>query len=370
MSTASPAAHTYQPELTGLRAVAACLIIISHWTALPFPLDEPGPILFIVLSGYLISGLLWKNDIYWGGDGNWPRRLGVFYLRRLARILPPYYAALLLGALLPLATLHQYPLWFLLPAANLLCYRLQTWPEGVGHYWTTALEEQFYLLWPLLLTIFRCLRISAVGLWATISFAPLFRIAWMWAVAPGFVMVLLPAGLDLFATGALLQLQSPQHRASNDQFSGWLALATWLSWALVWCFTNYVATAHNCWPIVSHSLGAGASYCTLRWLLTAPPTAHWLRHPAVQWLGERSYGLYLYHLMLPVFYQRLIYHLLPADAPQAISLRHFWLSPLPSLFIFSSLLLAISAASWRWLEVPFHKLRKRFTYSNVTALQL
>lgn len=367
MPPASPAPPTYQPELMGIRAVAVSLVVLVHWTLSPWPFGEPGRMLFLVLSGYLISGLLWKNDIYWGGAGAWQRRLGVFYLRRALRIIPPYYVALGLAAALPLVTLHQYPWWFLLPATNLLCYRLQGWPEGLGHYWTMAVEEQFYLLWPLLLTLFRRLRATETGLWAVILFAFLFRAAWVWAVGPGFVTVLLPACLDLFAAGALLRLQAPRLRATADNFSGGLVTAAWLAWAAGWHLSQLGAAGDPYWTVAGHSLGALASYCTLRWLLTAPPAARWLRLPLAQWLGERSYGLYLYHLLLPVFYQRLVYHLLPASLPNAASLRHFWLSPLPTVLLLGPVLVGLSAASWRWLEAPLDRFRRQFSYGHAVA---
>jgi peptidoglycan/LPS O-acetylase OafA/YrhL len=369
MPTANLANRTYQPELMGIRAVAISLVVLDHWTLGPFAFGEMGQLLFLVLSGYLISGLVWKNEIYWGATGQWLRRLGVFYLRRALRIGPAYYAALALGALLPLAMLHQYPLWFVLPAANLFCYRLQSWPEGLGHYWTLALEEQFYLLWPLLLTLLRRLGRVAGGLWTIAGLALLFRFSWVWAVGPGFVTVLLPACLDLFAAGALLRHQAPQ--LQGTAFSGWLVAAAWSAWVALWGFTDYAngqlgpATG----AVLLYSLGAIGGYCTLRWLLTAPPAARWLRHPLAQWLGERSYGLYLYHLMLPVFYQRLVYHLLPAGQDNAATLRQFWLAPLPTVLVLTPLLLAVSAASWHFLEAPFDKFRQRFTYVQLAPLQ-
>jgi peptidoglycan/LPS O-acetylase OafA/YrhL len=370
MPPASPAAPNYQPELMGIRAVAVGLVVLVHWVLSPWPFGSPGRMLFLVLSGYLISGSVWKNDIYWGGAGAWGRRLGVFYLRRALRIMPAYYAALGLAAALPLVTLHQYPLWFLLPAANLLCYRLQSWPEGLGHYWTLAVEEQFYLLWPLLLTLFRRLRATEAGLWTIIGLAFLFRAAWVWAAGPGFVTVLLPACLDLFAAGALLRLQVPRLRAAGSGFSGGLVAAAWLAWATGWHLSQLGAVGDLYWAVAGHSLGALASYCTLRWLLTAPPAARWLRHPVAQWLGERSYGLYLYHLLLPVFYQRLVYHLLPASLPNAASLRHFWLSPLPTVLLLTPVLVGLSAASWRWLEAPLDRFRRQFAYPRPTAKPL
>ena len=371
MSTASPATRTYQPELMGIRAVAIGLVVLDHWTLGPFAFGEMGQLLFLVLSGYLISGLIWKNAIYWVGVGAWLRQLGVFYLRRALRIVPAYYAALALGALLPLIALQQYPLWFVLPAANLLCYRLQTWPEGLGHYWTLALEEQFYLLWPLLLTLLHRLRIVAAGLWSVIGASLLFRIIWVWAVGPGFVAVLLPACLDLFAAGALVRLHTAHvPSGGGNRFSGWLVVAAWSAWGGLWGWaeTANTATSHLYVTILQYTLGATGGYCTLRWLLTAPPATRWLRHPWAQWLGQRSYGLYLYHLMLPVFYQRLVYHVLPPGQPHNIASRQFWLAPLPTVLLLTPLLIAMSAASWHFLEAPLDKFRRRFAYSQSVSL--
>ncbi|AMR27254.1 hypothetical protein A0257_09190 [Hymenobacter psoromatis] len=366
MPITSPATRTYQPELLGLRTVAVGLVILHHWTLTALPLGDLGLMLFLVLSGYLISGLLWKNNIYWGatGPGRWQRRMGVFYLRRALRIVPPYYVALGLAALLPLATLRQHPLWFLLPTANMLCYRLQAWPEGLGHYWTLALEEQFYLLWPLLLTLFRWLPTTSRGLWGVVWFALIFRIIWIWTAGPSFVLVLLPSCLDLFAAGALLRLQAPRLRAGEGWLlPGWLVAVGWLSLVTSWWLIRVSPVPKAVWEVCSPTVWALVGYCTLRWLLAGPPAARWLRHPLMQWLGQRSYGLYLYHLLLPIFYQRLVFRLLPASLPEAEHLRQLWLGPIPTVLVLTPVLVGLSAASWRWLEAPLDKFRRQFAYA-------
>jgi len=361
----------YQPELMGLRAVAVGLVALHHWSLLSFPLGELGRLPLFVLSGYLISAILWKNTIYWGGQPGWLRRLGIFYSRRFLRIIPPYYAALALGALLPLSTLHEYPGWFLLPISNVLCYQLQHWPEGVGHYWSMAVEEQFYIIWPLLLGL---LKRRAAGLWLMIGLAISYRTyaaVYLTPAAPGFATVLLPSCLDLFAIGALLRQHTAADRANPaaaTPWPGWPAALTWLAWVLLWYFTDRPGSAEIIWIAVYPSLGATAGYFTLRWLMHSPPLARWLAHPLAQWLGQRSYGLYLFHLMLPVFYQRLVYHVLPASLPNAAALRHFWLSPLPTVLVLSPILVGLSAASWRWLEAPLDRYRRRFAYQSAVPL--
>jgi peptidoglycan/LPS O-acetylase OafA/YrhL len=351
----------------GLRAVLISLVITKHWTLVSFPLGELGRLPLFVLSGYLISGIIWKSEIYWVGGRAQLRRLGVFYTRRFLRIIPPYYASLGLGALLPLVALHQYPGWFVLPLANVLCYRLGHWPEGVGHYWTLAVEEQFYFIWPLLLGLFRR---RASGLWLLIAVSVAYRAYgafYLTPNSPAQVTTLLPGCLDLFAIGALLQLHTAaaRQRAQPAQsFPGWPALLTTGAWVLLWAITRQLAVAEQLWEVVSPALGALASYFVLRWLMYSPRQTRWLAHPLALWLGKRSYGLYLYHLLLPVFYQRLVYHLLPAGHPHAAGLRQFWLGPGPTLLLLWPALVAISAISWHYLEAPLDRFRLRFAYTQ------
>jgi len=101
----------------------------------------------------------------------------------------------------------------------------------------------------------------------------------------------------------------------------------------------------------------------LRWLLHSPRQARWLAHPRALWLGKRSYGLYLYHLLLPVFYQRLVYHLLPAGQPSTAALRQLWLGPVPMLLLLWPVLIGLSAVSWHYLEAPLDRFRRRFAYA-------
>lgn len=365
-----PTALRYQPELMGLRAVAIGLVVLGHWTLAYFPLSEVGRLPLFVLSGYLISGIIWKNDIYWGESAGWTRRLGVFYTRRFLRIIPPYYLSLALGALLPLATLHEHPGWFVLPLSNVLSYQLRRWPEGVGHYWTMAVEEQFYLVWPLLLGLLR--RWRAAGLWLLVGLGLAYRVygvLYLVPASPVFATVLLPACLDLFAIGALLRLHTAAARARPAEalpFPGWPAALMGAIWCLVWAYTRNSEAAERAWNALAPGLGALVSYLALRWLLRSPRQAWWLAHPLAQWLGKRSYGMYLYHLMLPVFYQRLVYHLLPAASPW----RQWWLAPLPTVLVLGPLLIGMSAASWHWLEAPLERLKTRFAYQPAPIISL
>ncbi|MBD2767696.1 acyltransferase [Hymenobacter sp. BT664] len=348
----------YRPALNGVRAIAVWLVILGHWTRLPFPVSSMGRITFFVLSGYLISGIIWKQRIHPNAAGPWWRRLGTFYQRRMIRILPPYYATLVLGALLPLATLHQHPGWFILPLPNLLFYHLQHWGEGVGHYWTMAVDEQFYLVWPFLLG----LTGRRAGWFLAVAAASLlFRLGWSAWVTPNFVFVLLPSCLDMFATGALLRIVEHHPRVRQWARGRWVVLA-WLAWGGLWAATH-LADAPTLWILVYTTVGSGAAFITLSWVLHLPNAkqpkgTHFLSSSLLQWVGQRSYGCYLYHLMLPVIYQRVVYRVFAATET-----RQLWLSPLPTVLLLLPVLLLVAAASWHWFEAPLDRLKNRLAYS-------
>lgn len=334
------------------------VVVLQHWLRPPFPFGEIGRALFFVLSGYLVSGIIWKYGAYVGAAGPWRQQLRTFFVRRALRILPPYYLALAGGYLLPLETVQQHLGWFLLPGANLLFYRLQGWGDGCGHYWTQAVDEQFYLLWPLVLGWVgrrpAPLLLLAASAWA-------FRIGWTAWAGPGMVHLLLPASLDLFALGTLLRLG--QGRAWLERLQrGRLVLLAWAVWGLGVLGLDAGPWA-AAWRVSFGSFLAVAAFLTINWLLGAPTAARrlGLLHPVTQWIGRRSYGVYLYHLPLFVFWQRLVYHFVPDVAGRAA-----WMGPGPTLFALVPLLAVGSAASWHLVEAPLDRLKERFGYRNIS----
>ena len=348
----------YRPELNGLRAVAVAVVVVQHWLQPPFPLGEVGPGLFFVLSGYLVSGIVWRYGAYVGAPGPWGRRVGTFYVRRALRIVPAYYLALAGCALLPLATVREQPAWFLLPGANLLFYRMHGWGDGVGHFWTVAIEAQFYLLWPVLLGLLgrrlkALLALAAAG-WV-------FRVLWSGWVRPDMVHLLLPASFCFFALGAVLQLAQGQAWLGRVAQGRYVLLA-WLGWATLSLLPpGPWATA---WATSQSAYLAGASFLAVGWLLRVPAAGRrlGLTHPVAQWVGQRSYGFYLYHLPLLVAWQRLVYHFVPDAAG-----RQLWMGPWPVLLALGPLLALGAAASWHFVEAPIDRFKNRFRYATPAA---
>jgi peptidoglycan/LPS O-acetylase OafA/YrhL len=188
-------------ELDGLRGIAVLLVVCWHYVPrhffrylFPLRIGWVGVDLFFVLSGFLIGGILLDNR---GSESYFK----TFYWRRAHRILPLYYAWMGIVVLLRLPT--QVSKWyFVFFLQNNVEARLPTWESGwVGHMWSLAIEEQFYLLAPLAIR-FLPLRVLPWFLGLIVAGAPVVR--WMmpaaWPLAP---YLLTPCRSDTLAIGVL-----------------------------------------------------------------------------------------------------------------------------------------------------------------------
>lgn len=288
----STPSRIYYPELDGVRAIATALVMIFHMAQQGIPI--PGPVmlgqtgvdLFFVLSGFLITTILLKSPPH-----DW-HEVRTFYIRRTLRIFPLYYGFLIAAALLhsPVST----PFWFYLQ--NLyLSFRLPI--QGPDHFWSLAVEEQFYLVWPFVV-LFLPRRFLLVALWLMILGAPLCRIVLIDIHASPFYFTL--SRIDGLAAGALLAVLL----ARGTLFSlrkGLVALtiAMTIIVAIEGALAHHAGTA---WIQVTKFSCITALYAAvLGLLLTSAPSVatRWLRSAPLRFVGRISYGLYVFH---PVVY--------------------------------------------------------------------
>lgn len=348
----------YSPALDGLRAVAVVVVIASH-TALPVPGGSIGVDVFFVLSGFLITSLLLREH-----RGSGQIRFIAFLARRALRL----YLALVAMAI----TLTGYALFApesVRGAATLsglgpTLFYMGNWvraSEGLGHLglfehtWSLGVEEQFYLLWPLmLLAILRITgRVRSVAAVALAGCGTALVVRLTVGAGPG-AYERIANGLDTqadrlllgCALAAVLALVVPGDTRHQQ-------LRTVLRWAL-WPALVFLAAAALIWP--RHGAGpAVAVLMTVTALAAGVVVGHmqvdrtgfvarvlsW--RPAV-YLGIRSYALYLWHY--PVFV--VLYGSgirLGGEATLAVG-------------AVSSLLLA--ELSYRFIERPFLRLKARF----------
>jgi peptidoglycan/LPS O-acetylase OafA/YrhL len=200
------------PSLDGLRALSVFVVILGHTRSalldrIPFNASfrngGQGVAVFFVISGFLITHLLLK-ELRRDGVINLKR----FYLRRTFRIFPPFYVFLLVIAILSLVHLVQAN------PASMLVAATYTWnyvplPETwiLGHCWSLALEEQFYLLWPLCMAFFGR-RVSFSIAAGVILLSPLSRVATYYFLPQmrGHLNMMLHTHLDTIMMGCLLAL--------------------------------------------------------------------------------------------------------------------------------------------------------------------
>jgi peptidoglycan/LPS O-acetylase OafA/YrhL len=289
----------------GLRALAATLVLLFHARFLSG--GYVGVDIFYVISGFLITGLLLKELSTTGTIS-----LKDFYLKRIKRLLPASFLVLFVTALfawLVLPPISRGSIGRDLIATTLYIsnYLFAWWqndyqnlnatPSPFIHYWSLAVEEQFYLFWPILilgLAKFRSTRRFLTGftLVTLLSFALGF---WLTSIAPIWAFYSLPTRAWELSIGALISLL-PQLRKRSPLlvWSGVLALTTSIFW---FDEKTPFPAAYALLPV----LGSAALISSIgAW---PKPLKYLATNPVALWLGKISYPLYLWHwpiLVLPI----------------------------------------------------------------------
>jgi peptidoglycan/LPS O-acetylase OafA/YrhL len=293
----APNTRPYFPELDGVRAIAALMVMAFHfsqdwWGRRFMVFGQTGVDLFFVLSGFLITTLLLHAP---QGD---LRELRRFYIRRTLRIFPLYYAYLLVSVAMGAAVSVWY--WFYLQS---IASGLQIPIHGPGHFWSLAVEEQFYLAWPFLV-LFLPQRWLASAMWAAIGFSLLARCLLLHTGVSSFYFTV--TRLDGLAAGGLLALYYSRGRLANaTRLLGALAALSAVLLATQWWFSHGDGVA---WVQVTKFTSAALLYASLIGLILStgstsgtgrPARSHpahaLLRLPPLRAVGRVSYGLYVFH---------------------------------------------------------------------------
>jgi peptidoglycan/LPS O-acetylase OafA/YrhL len=206
------------PSLDGLRGIAILTVVIGHGSyclaLLPAFIitfagnGQLGVSIFFVLSGFLIFNLS-AREFQKTGEFNWK----LFYFRRVLRIFPCFYFFIAVIVLLKCLGALNLTGEMIFGAATFSLNYLHLWYHWssgsdyfvIGHYWTLALEEQFYLTWPVLMLLFVRRKLLAV-LIVIMVLAPFLRVAcyhWM-PGSRGQIAMMFHTGFDSIAAGVLL----------------------------------------------------------------------------------------------------------------------------------------------------------------------
>ncbi len=291
-----------------MRGLAIALVLLYHVT--PVRWASTGWIgvdLFFVLSGFLITGILW--------DGRHrPARARRFFVKRALRILPLYYGLLILMFVVVPAMdpLHKTAYQALKSDEWWYWTYLQNWRIAFAHpndggsfgwFWSLAIEEQFYVVWPFV--VWHASRDTIIRLCGAAIFSGLvIRVALLVLHAPGsdsilFIYVLTPCRLDGLAVGALvaMAIRGPGGRlalARRIRLPAFISLLFVAAIAIILGIQGTEPTFRS--PIVE-TLGYPALAVAFGGLLVAAlgPLRSFFSSWPLRWLGIHSYGLYLLH---------------------------------------------------------------------------
>ena len=353
----------HSPALDGLRGIALILVLVYHFTGVggPLPGGWSGVDVFFVLSGFLITALLLDERYLHGRVA-----LGRFYARRGLRLLPALLVMLVIWSGLLLA-FHDST-WIgatpsggkrggpidVLPAlghvALVMTYGIN-WVHAVvghgwaplGHLWSLAVEEQFYLVWPFTLLLFLRLP-SGKRVW------PVLLLAGASAALPFFLYDggagkdRIYFGTDTRAVGLLLGAAAALvwHRRRARGLPARLpGVRAWLGLAFVAAVAVYLANMPVKFLVAPALLGLAVSQ-VVPYLVDHPMSllGRALSPRPLVWVGKRSYALYLWHYLWAT-----------------------WTHPLPlhyGLPLGIAGTMACTVLSWRYVETPALRYAKRF----------
>ena len=384
-ATANAAAQRQRiPGLDGLRAVAILAVIACHVNVVFDAHFPPGRInhlisvissagwtgvdLFFVLSGFLITGILHRAK----ESENFFRN---FYIRRALRIFPLFYAyALAATVILPwafretkggLLVFWAHDHW--LDRASVLAYFYNFRAAFIGHhlplvnhFWSLAVEEHFYFIWPFMVLRFRrkiLMRICLAGCGASL----LLRLALMNSPAGLFATyVLTPCRLDGLLLGAWLALAglddavwSRVKRAAP--FAAAIAAAGVIAIAANrGHFYDFIApgVSSDSRPVVTVgiTLVAWLFAATLVIVVSGGPLTRYLDFPLLRRIGLYSYGMYVYHMCIIVFLRASGFLNGLSEARSKIVL----------FVLVTVITFAVAALSYHGFEKPFLNLKSRY----------
>ncbi|MCO4321516.1 acyltransferase family protein [Aliidiomarina quisquiliarum] len=293
----------FRYDINGLRAWAVMSVLLFHFAVPGFAGGFAGVDVFFVISGLLMT------DIIVSGLHQQRFQLGVFYLARAKRIFP---------ALIVLVAVLLTAAWFVLPTpdyqelgsqsgyalgfiSNIDFARADNYFDSAAHEkwllhtWSLAAEWQFYMAFPLLLMLVYKLARGNLG-WIFVTLVTLFISSFAYSVwltprSPNDAFYLLPARAWEMAAGGIVYMLA--HLKRKPQVPTWLYAAGWLAIIATFVFVSNETQWPGPWAFFAV---AG----TMLVLLADRQSNMLIRHPVAQWLGLRSYSIYLWHWPLAV----------------------------------------------------------------------
>ena len=341
----------YMLQLDSLRAIAVLGVLIHHF----YPESESlglgyyGVRLFFVLSGFLITAILLdaRNRIEQTGQ-RVSSAICQFYVRRTLRIVPVYYLALVIALLLGNTDIFSGAWWYASYTTNLFFIHLGFYPSTTAHLWSLSVEAQFYLIWPFVILLVAKQRIH----WAivlTILAGPLYRLLGIVGSHDGIEFYTFTlSSIDSLGWGALLAWLLHEEREAH------LLKRAGLGLFLLFPIVTPILMEEAYFYVLDNTL-LSIAYV---WLITGAakgfsgPVGGILNWKPLIYIGQISYGVYLYHLFIPWG----LYEVLGLTQLE---------NPVVNAIILITTTILVASLSWHLFEKPINGLKKHFPYPTV-----
>jgi peptidoglycan/LPS O-acetylase OafA/YrhL len=358
MSNAAAATGTppYMVQLDALRAFAVTAVLIHHYKPGGWNYGAySGVKLFFTISGFLITGILLRarDDAEAQGHSR-IGAMGRFYARRFLRIFPLYYFVIAVACIVNLEPARRLIGWLLTYTLNVHMASQGWFEANFAHFWSLSVEEQFYIFWPWIVLFVprRWLKVATV---LTILVGPMFRLSYILSgytnVTALAVYISTLSSLDHLGFGALLAMLV--HRQPRERFLGrWLYVLLAVSLlSVVLVVTFYQVNIY----LLLHDSTQAVLFSCLIYLASVRFggfAGRLMERKPILYVGKISYGLYVYHPLMPRLAQFILLHLTGVSVAEKT-----WLISGAAVV----LSLGIASLSWQLMERPINDLKRHFS---------
>jgi len=365
--------QVYFKQLNGIRFIAVMLVLIDHWFAesLILPLGHLGVVIFFVLSGFLITRILfiYKDTI---PKQSTAQALGKFIIRRCLRIFPIYFLVCFWGIIFNISPIREIWVWMFTYSSNLYIIYKKTWLGVWDHFWSLAVEEQYYLLFPII--VFYLNKHIFKKLFYLMIFAGIFfRIYFYFSNDVNFRQeywfinnVNLGSSLDCFGFGALLAYSYNYNSFHISKFLNNYSLAISFVFVIANLLINQIVKfSHGnlLFTVFERLIFNLFSFQLIGMAIKENKNyfSAFLECKIIHYLGSISYGMYVYHNFIYNYFHNegnTLYWFLNKNldlSNYSFFHNHYLLFLLNFVF-----LVVISTLSWFCIESPINSLKKYF----------